>query len=372
MKIITAINNQKIYIQLKNEIENNIVNPDIQYQEGIFEVVENIGRVNLIILNEKLSGKMNFEDFINLLIEKKCAKKYIIILQKKNIKKVEFLYSKGINNIFYNNKFLISNLLKIINNKNINNKKKYGTKIIINKILKKILRIKIKILKILNIKINNKKIAKNKIITFLGNEKVGKTIILIIFSLILKNKKILLIDFNYKNNDLKNIYFLKKYKYKKYNKKIKVNKNIDFIYYKKNDLNENKIKEILNNNIKKYKYIFIDTLSSDFSEHIKSIINISDINLLIIEPNFLELKKTRILLNNYINIWKIKKEKIYIIFNKINNYSIDDYLLNNLFYDFKILGKIKYRKTYNLIINSELKIIPNIIKKEYKKIINKI
>ncbi|MBQ6992852.1 MAG: hypothetical protein IJN50_08220, partial [Clostridia bacterium] len=151
-----------------------------------------------------------------------------------------------------------------------------------------------------------------------------------------------------------------------------INKKIDLIYFKENNSSKNKIKEFLKSNSKKYNYIFIDTKSNDLSENIINIINISDINLLIVEPNILELKKIRNLLNKYINKYNIKKEKINIIFNKINIYSIDNYLLNNLFFDFKIIGKIKYRNFYNLILNSELRIIPNKIKKEYKKIINKI
>lgn len=369
MKIITALNNEKISKELNKKIKYKIIKPDIQYQDGILEMIENVGVVDFIIINEKLPGKMSFENFINLLIRKKCSKKYLIILKRKNNVIEEFLFSKGIKNIFYNNKFLIDNILKIINNEKIKKEKNINKK---NKIIKILNKIKIIIKKIKYKKEINIKNNKNKIITLLGNEKVGKTIIIIIFSLLLKNKKILLIDINYNNYDLKNIYYKKINKYEINNKKIKINKNIDLIYFKENNLNENKIKEFFKNNSKKYNYIFIDTKSDDLSENIINIINISDINLLIIEPNILELKKIRKLLNKYINKHNIKKEKINIIFNKINIYSIDNYLLNNLFSDFKIIGKIKYRKFYNLILNSELRIIPKKIKKEYKKIINKI
>jgi hypothetical protein len=84
------------------------------------------------------------------------------------------------------------------------------------------------------------------------------------------------------------------------------------------------------------------------------------------------LKKSRNLLNIYINNWKIKREKFNIIFNKININSIDEKILKNIFSDFKILGKLKINNNYNFIINKNIKIISNKIKKEYLKIINKI
>ena len=119
----------------------------------------------------------------------------------------------------------------------------------------------------------------------------------------------------------------------------------------------------------KYDLIIIDNSSECFFEYTKEILNKSDTIFFLVEPNVIELKKSRNLLDIYINKWKIKKEKINIIFNKININSIDDKILKMIFSDFKILGKIKININYNLIINKNFKFINKKIKKDYLKII---
>ena len=85
------------------------------------------------------------------------------------------------------------------------------------------------------------------------------------------------------------------------------------------------------------------------------------------EANLIELKKSKNLLDIYINKWKIKKEKINILFNKVNSNSIDSKILKTLYSDFNILGKIKLSNNFNLIINNNLKIIDKKVKKQFKK-----
>ena len=97
----------------------------------------------------------------------------------------------------------------------------------------------------------------------------------------------------------------------------------------------------------------------------------SDSIIFLTDANLIELNKTKKLLEKYINIWKIEKEKINIVFNKININSINNKILENLFSDFNILGKINFNNKYNLIINNNLKMINRKIKKEYLNIIKK-
>ena len=66
-----------------------------------------------------------------------------------------------------------------------------------------------------------------------------------------------------------------------------------------------------------------------------------------------------------------RKRKNKCVFNKININSINNKILNNLFSDFNILGKINFSNKYNLIINNNLKILNKKINKEYINIIKK-
>ncbi len=120
-----------------------------------------------------------------------------------------------------------------------------------------------------------------------------------------------------------------------------------------------------------YELIIIDTTSECFFDYTKEILEKSDKILFLAEANLIELKKSRNLLDIYINKWKIEKQKINIIFNKVNINSINDSILKTLFSDFNILGKIKLNDKINLIINSHLKTIDKKLKKQFEKIIEK-
>jgi len=405
MNIITALKNPNINKKIKEKTSFNIIGNDIQYQEGIIEMLEKNGEIDLIIISELLPGEYSFRDLINKIKQINNKIDIIPILKEKNEEINNYLISKGIFNVFFNNELTIEELIKIINEKNnikkeieINeeikklkkiilekNNKKINIKIFNNNKIKKIKNNLFKYLKNKNKKINNIKNNK-KIISIIGTGGVGKSSFCTIFAKLIKNKKILIIDFDILNSSINSIFGTKKYpkKFKENNAKIgldkliiKVDKNINILCATKFLVDENykKTKEEFSNELNKlkdkYDLIIIDNSSECFFEYTKEILKKSDLILFLVEPNLIELKKSKNLLNIYINKWKIKKEKINIIFNKININSIDNKILKTLFSDFNILGKIKININYNLIINKSFKFINKKIKNDYLKIINK-
>lgn len=403
MNIITALKNPNINKKIKEKTNFNIIGNDIQYQEGIIEMLEKNGEIDLIIISELLPGEYSFRDLIDKIKQINNKIDIIPILKEKNEEFNNYLISKGIFNIFFNNELTIEELIKIINEKNnikkeieINeeikklkkiilekNNKKINIKIFNSNKIKKIKNNLINYLKNKNKEINNIKNNK-KIISVIGSGGVGKSSFCTIFAKLIKNKKILIIDFDILNSSINSIFGTKKYpkKFKENNAKIgvdkliiKVDKNINILCATKYLVDENykKTKEEFSNELNdlkdKYDLIIIDNSSECFFEYTKEILKKSDLILFLVEPNLIELKKSKNLLNIYINKWKIKKEKINIIFNKININSIDNKILKTLFSDFNILGKIKININYNLIINKSFKFINKKIKNDYLKII---
>ena len=208
---------------------------------------------------------------------------------------------------------------------------------------------------------------------------VGKSIFTINLAISFKNKKLLIIDLDILNNCLHTILGIKllnknKHDLKKYI--IKYNKNIDLISISpilKNNEIEN-IKEYLNNLIKEYDYIFIDMSLECFENQNKKIMRKSYLNILLIEPNLTEIKKSQKILEMYNKEWKIKKQFINIIFNKYNINSIKEKILKRLFEEYKIIGKINFDLDYNLLINKNYNCKNEIkkIKKEYLEIIKEL
>lgn len=399
MKIITALQNPEINKLLKEKTNYNIVENDIQYQEGIIEILEENNEIDLIIISELLPGNIGIKEVINKIKERDSNLEIIVILENKNSKIKEFLIQKNINSIFYNNEITVEELIKNIkekeektnqleinkeikilkemileNNKSVKNKKA-PIEAIKNKIKKETIRIKEKVFK----KIKTEEIInkKNKTISIVGAPGVGKSIFISLLSKNIKNKKILIIDFDIFNKSLDLIfgYDVKKQKEKTI---IKINNNIDLLskvemfFSENNYLEKKKIKNILNNFSKKYDLIIIDNTSEYSCDYTKEILKNSSRVIFLTDANLIELNKTKKILEKYINKWKIKKEIISIVFNKININSINNKILKNLFSDFNILGKISFDNKYNLIINSNLKKLNKKTNKEYLNIIKKL
>lgn len=405
MKILTALQDPKTNEILKEKTKHNIIETDIQYQEGILETLEKNNKIDLIIISQLLPGNIGFKDLINKIKIINNNIEIIAILENKNNELKDFLKQKNINSIFYNNEITIDELINVIEEKNkakkeieINNeikllreiimennkkieqnKKDKKTSKIIN-ILKKqknkiIKNEKISNLKIIKNKTNKNSKVKNKIISVVGTPGVGKSIFISLFSKNIKHKKILIIDFDIYNKSL-DLIFGYNTKVQQEKAIIKINNNIDLlskieIFFKESYIEKNKIKNILDSFSKKYDLIIIDNTSEYSCEHTKEILKNSDSIIFLSDANLIELNKTKKLLEKYINKWKIEKERINVVFNKININSINNKILNNLFSDFNILGKINFSNKYNLIINNNLKILNKKINKEYINIIKK-
>lgn len=397
MRILTALQNPEINKILKEQTNYNVVENDIQYQEGIIEILEKNNKINLIIISELLPGNIGIKETINKIKEFNSDIEIIVILENKNSKIKEFLIQKNIKSIFYNNQITIDELINNIKQKEektsqieinkeieilkemiLENKKNKKSKT--NKIEKIKIKIKKEIIKLKKIILRKKEETinrKNEIISIVGAAGVGKSIFISLFSKNIKNKKILIIDFDIFNKSLDLIFGYDAQKQKE-KTIIKISNNIDLLskieifFAENNYLEKNKIKNILNNFSKKYDLIIIDNTSEYSCNYTKEILINSDEIIFLTDANLIELNKTKKILEKYINKWKIKKEKIKVVFNKININSINSKILKNLFSDFKILGKINFSNKYNLIINNNLKILNKKINKEYSNIIKKL
>ena len=387
-KIITALGNPNLNEELKKIQEYKILGPDIQYQEGILEKLERNKDIDFLILSEIIPGEINIIELISKIKEINEKIEIIIILEEEKEELKNRLIEKGVFNIFYNYKITKEEIIKIINKKEINSKDEIKEEIeLLKKMLleknkkktknKKFKKIKNKIIsqKTKN-KENYKKENKIKIISVTGANGVGKTMISYMLACQIKNKKILLIDFS-KESHLNILFGIKKYLNKKIdetkieNMIIKINKKIHLICTEEIK-DEEKIKEILKKIKEKYDVIICDLNSSCKEIILKKILINSDKIVFIAEANLLGIKKSQEILKKYIYFWKIKKEKIEIIFNKQNKNSIDRKILNKIFSTFYILGKINYNLNYNLFINKKINFIDKKSKKEYEKIIKNI
>lgn len=402
-KIITALGNPNLSEKIKKYKNIEILTKDIQYQEGIFEVLEKEKNIDFLILSENLLGKNKIENLIKKIKEKNNKLKIILVMENKNENIENILYFNGVNKIFYNNEKII-NIIKYIENKN--EEKNTEIKNELENLKKLLIKNNIYLEDEKEIKENNKekvinkKIKKEntKVISIAGTGGIGKSIITLNLANILKenNQKILIIDFDILNKSLHTILGVNEYSKKIKNKLqknnlinnkinikeliIKINKKVDLIsginliFDSKYKISSEKIKFIIEELKEYYDLIIIDTSSECFLDYTKNILKESDIILFLLEANLVEIKKAKNLLKIYNKNWKINEEKIKLIINKYNEESVDEKIIKNIFSEYKILGKIKFNKKYNNLINKnfEENIYTKNIKKDYKKITEKI
>ena len=117
-KIITALANPILNENLKKEKDFEILTKDIQYQEGIFDIMEEKNEIDYLILSEILPGENNIEKLIEKIKEKNIKIKIIIILESKKEELENILYKKEILKIYYNNEVEINEIISFIKNEN--------------------------------------------------------------------------------------------------------------------------------------------------------------------------------------------------------------------------------------------------------------
>ncbi len=157
-KIITAIGSEKLNNKLKKEKDFEIIFNDIQYKEGIIEILENNQNLDFIILSIILPGEISIKELVQKILEINKKIKIILISENKNENLEKYLYNKGVFKIIYDNEIKIEDLIKIIkNNKDSENEElKEEIKKLKNIILEKNKKENKKFLKKIIEKINNK------------------------------------------------------------------------------------------------------------------------------------------------------------------------------------------------------------------------
>ena len=392
-KIITAMGNPQLNIKLKEINKYEIVSKDIQYQEALLEILDNKKDLEIVILSELLSGEINIKEFILNIKKIIPSIEIILFLEKENEELRNFLISKGIFKIYLNNELSMEEIINIIDNLNINSNEDIREEI---KILKEMIskenknkpEKKQKIKEKINKKNNNQNINR-KIIAISGLYGSGKSIISAILGIYLKNKKIktLIIDFDIFNNSISTIFGVKKFPKNidkgnivfenliiKRNKYLDLVCGIELLFNNDNKIDDYKLKELFNKIKNIYDLIIVDTSSETYFKYTKLILNNSDKIIFLMGSNAVEIKKAKELLKIYIGEWLVQKQKINILFNKININFVKNIIIKNIFNEIKILGKIKFNNNYNLLINKNMNEIffSKDIKKDIKKIEKKI
>lgn len=295
-KILLAIDNEKILnkVNIKELDEEKINIKKIQYREGILEILKIDKNIDTIILCENLLGKISIEDLIRKIKIVNKNINIIFILEKNDIKKEQEL-----------KKLEIKNIYKLKNKKNTNNKNK--TK---------------------------------RIITFFGERNL-EIIYLIIFYLIQKNKKILLINLKKEKLNEKNLFLKNK---------------IKEIFIDANKRNTIKLlNEKIEKSIKNYDYILVNSCSIKNNEIINNLIKKNNKVIYFVQNSFLGIKECREFIARTKKSNNEARLSLHIIEIKYYFDSFDIDILKNMFGKIYNIDEIKNKKIYSKLEEKLLK-----------------
>ena len=373
INILTAILNENINYKLKEYEKINIKYDDIQYEEGLIEILENDSNIDILILNS-----IFYKNIISKNLMKLINKETIIILIK--LKEEIYEYKENVIQIENRNEDeMINEIINIISNKfeveinkvsSINYLKEENEKIKneLEMLKKRIEQKKEKKLfeKIKDFKkskeikegnIDKKSIKKGNIILFTGVPKTGKTVISsIVAENLSKDNKVLLIDVNFKEKDLITLFNKKKFNEKEdENILIKINDNLDLL----SDLDivikdfrtdiSSKLDILLNQLLYKYDYLIIDFNLENENFIFEYILNKADKIFILIEGDLLNLKESKKAFEKITNV--INKKTIQIIINKNNSRFIEKEVIENIL-NVKISMLIDYSNKFIKFINT--------------------
>ena len=351
MKIITAIGNQELNESLREIPNIEVIGKDIQYQEGILDVLETKEDIDIVALSNLLPEEMNFLYLIDRIKKIKENVEIVVFLEKEDIKIENFLNSKKIYKIYY----LDENGIEVfINSLRNTNDVSLGISKEIEELKNIIISPGIEI-------VDEEYIQKDcKIISISGNSGSGKTIIACVLAKQLekKKKKVALIDLN-KENDISIILGIDA---KSTKKEIKTSRYLTIYTYNNGfdclQTELHQVNAMIEKMRKEYDYIIFDT-SLNY-KYINLILNESNKIIFLLEPNLLEISKAMQNLEIITNSLNIDKSKIKIVFNKTNKFQITESILEEVFSDFEKIGSISYDEKYNLFINQHLSLLDNI------------
>ncbi len=387
-KIITAIGTNELNLRIREKNDYKfyeVIGNDIPYQEGVLDILKGNFEINTLILSESLPGEFDDKKFIKEIKRINPCLEIMYFLKDENNSLRNFLLENDVKKIFIDGENTIDEIWNSIKNdkNNLNLEIEFLKKFIEEKNVNLntdefVHKLKIE-------KTAKEKILKTpKVIGITGYFGCGKTLFtaMLAKSAGKMNLKTIIVDFDILNNSINNLFNISKYNRNinfssileqhivKINNNINIFTGIDELFNEKNKINFEKIKELLEKLKEKYDLILFDTSSETNLKYVKTLlVNIEKI-IFLVEPNLIEIKKSKELLEVYINDWEIPQYKFNLVLNKVNINSIDDEIISNLFDKIKIIGKINLSKKYTVLANNANSNIIDI--KEYKNILRKI
>ena len=372
-KILVAMDNSVLVEQLKKSGKYIVYDYDIDVKENVIEYLQKHD-TDVLITKDTLEGNMTANEYVKKIREVNTSIKIIFCTNELDEVYRGFLFANNIFNIIEGNEFKFIDILSMIDSKEnvvlLKDVKRIETKGVDNTI---------------NV------LTKQKICVF-GTSGAGKSYVASILALITSKKlklNTLLIDMDIQNaatdiyNNLSHSgnnleYVMEEIDRGSFNSTIlqdlvsKENKNgkLSFItnnmgiYECQNKLSKEYYEKLYDETQNKYDLLILDMPNAPFLDVVPFSLTKADKIFFVLNPNFISLRQSIKYLDLITNIWKIPKENIYLIINKIKKESLDTRQITSLLRDYPICMKLLEDEKVEAVINGMKELNLSLVDKE--------
>lgn len=359
-KVLVAINNENLLGQLKRCGKYMVYNYDIDNKENVISYIKK-HETDVLITKDSLEGLANEREYIKEIRKYNKNIKIIICVERLDEEYKGFLLANNVTNIIEGSEVSFSKILDMIESKTgvISYREEKNVK---EKVVKKDINV----------------ITKQKVCIF-GTSGAGKSYIASVLAEITSKKyklNTMLVDMDIQNaaidiyNNLSNStnslqYLMEEIDRDSFNQEVlldltnKSNKNgkLSFItnnmgiYECQNKISEVYYNKLYNEMENSYDLLILDLPATPFLDVVPFTLNKVDKILFVINPNFISVRQSMKYLDLITNIWKINKNKIYIVVNKSKKDSLSKRQIESLLKGYNVVLTIKDDDRVERIIN---------------------
>lgn len=403
-KIITAMGNDVLNLELKKYAKYDVIFEDLICQDVVISKLEKFN-ADVLVVSGLLQGRWNLEEFIEKIRKINNSIRIIIVTDEIDNTTKRILNDFNVLDIYLDSNIEIQDIIESIDREE-NIKKKYE---MICETKEDYQTEKVTENVYPNIEENfsnerviiEKAVQKQQIIAISGIPGGGKSTVAVNLCKVIAQKsdsKILLIDLDTLNGNVDEILQINKVPQNieltiDDDKKCGLNYATELImknrfdanvfgelvvdcggfdvltgntslHYCQNVLEEKYYQKILQAAKEKYDFIVIDTSSNLFLDSTKWALENSNRILFVIENNYLSIKKMQQFINIVVNVWGVFKQKIDIIVNKKSKNEIEQEVIYKITDGLKVIGEIKNNEETNMLAYEKILSTINYIPKK--------
>ena len=118
-KILTAIGDSSLNEYLNQLGKYEVIGKDVQYKEGVLEVLKEFNNIDILILSKILDGEIDIRELIKQIVKINDKLEIIVFIDEEDKEFRNFLIERGIYKIYKNNQIELDEFVNVLDSDNL-------------------------------------------------------------------------------------------------------------------------------------------------------------------------------------------------------------------------------------------------------------